>query len=303
MKHRFAVSVVLAGILWGIIGLFVRDLDESGLDSLQIVFVRVLFSMILLALGLLFFKRAYFKIRLRDLWCFFGTGVLSITFFNFCYFYTMTATSLSVASVLLYTAPVFVAVMASFLFGEKMTILHVCCLALALLGCGLVTGVWLESPELSMTGILTGLGAGFGYALYSIFGRYALERGYHTLTVNFWTFLMASAVLLPFVRPWEITEQIAKGDFPWVGTACLVLLSTVLPYLLYTYGLTGIESGKASIMATVEPVVATVVGVLVYREGLTVWSACGMILVLLAVVLLNLPVDQIRKKSDADNHS
>ena len=230
--------------------------------------------------------------------------MLSITFFNFCYFYTMTETSLSVASVLLYTAPVFVAVMASFLFGERMTVLHVACLILALFGCVLVTGVWLDTPTLSTIGILTGLGAGFGYALYSIFGRYALERGYHTLTINFWTFLTASVVLIPFARPWEITTQIVEGQFPWLETVLLVVLSTVLPYLLYTYGLTGMESGRASIIATVEPVVATAVGVIFYRESLTAWSACGMILVLLAVILLNIPNDTIRslgrKKSKSD---
>ncbi|MBQ9760078.1 MAG: EamA family transporter [Clostridia bacterium] len=297
MKHRFTASVILAGVLWGVIGLFVRSLGAAGLDSLQVAFVRVLFSVILLFPILLCFKREYLKIRLRHLWCFIGTGVCSLTFFNFCYFYTMTATSLSVASILLYTAPVFVAVMSAFLFRERMNTVSVLSLVLALGGCALVTGVLFDTPALSPLGILIGLGAGFGYALYSIFSRYALERGYHAMTVTFWTFLTATVAMLPFVRPTELLGRVAEGEFPWISGILLAAVSTVLPYLLYTYGLTGMTGGRASILATVEPVVATLTGVIVYREEMTGWSILGTVLVLGAVMLPNLIPKRKHQKS------
>ena len=63
-------------------------------------------------------------------------------------------------------------------------------------------------------------------------------------------------------------------------------MTCFLPYLLYTYGLIGIENGKASIMASIEPVVATLCGVFIYNEGLTVMSTVGILLVLSAIVLL-----------------
>lgn len=289
MKHRYTAAVLLAGILWGIIGLFVRALNAAGFGSMQIVFIRAFFSMTVLLFVLLICKPSMLKIRLRHLWCFIGTGLCSLTFFNFCYFYTMTVTSLSVAAVLLYTAPVFVVVMSAVLFKEKLTVMRLVCLILALLGCVLVTGVLSDAQSISKIGILTGLGAGIGYALYSIFGRYALERGYHTLTVNFWTFLIATVSLLGFARLGEISATVVKGEFPWMSAICLAVLSTVLPYLFYTYGLTGMEGGRASVLATVEPVVATVMGVLCFHESLSLASVCGMALVLLAVVLLNLP--------------
>ena len=289
LKYRYTVAVLLAGILWGIIGLFIRTLSAAGFNSMQIVFIRASLSMLMLLCGLLIGKRSLLKIRLRDLWCFIGTGLCSLTFFNFCYFYTMTETSLSIASVLLYTAPIFVAVMSAVLFKEKLTPIKVLCLMLALLGCVLVTGVLSDARALSTVGIFTGLGAGIGYALYSIFGRYALERGYHTLTVNFWTFLVATLSLLPFAKLEHLGAELATGDFPWLAAVMLVILSTVLPYLLYTYGLTGMESGRASVLATVEPVVATLTGVVCFHETVTVSGAFGMLLVLLAVILLNLP--------------
>ena len=66
------------------------------------------------------------------------------------------------------------------------------------------------------------------------------------------------------------------------------IVTCYLPYLLYTYGLTGLETGRASIMASVEPVVATLVGALVFHESMSLLSALGVALVLAAVVLLNL---------------
>ena len=67
-------------------------------------------------------------------------------------------------------------------------------------------------------------------------------------------------------------------------------MTCFLPYLLYTRGLEGLENGKASIMASIEPVVATVVGVIIYHETLTLMSAAGVILVLSAIVLLNVKI-------------
>ena len=295
-KYRFTAAVLLSGILWGVIGIFVRRLDAVGLNSMQISFVRSFFSMLILFVGLLIFKKELIKIRLRDLWCFIGTGLMSLTMFNFCYFYTMTLTSLSVASVLLYTAPIFVTVMSVILFGERLSAMRVMCLVLAVFGCVLVTGVLFDTASVRPLGILTGLGAGFGYALYSIFGRYALNRGYHAFTVNFWTFLISSLSLLPFSGLFQMGKSVMAGSFPWGIVLLLAIVSTVLPYVFYTYGLTGMEGGRASVLATLEPVVATVTGWIVFDETLDIGNACGIILVLIAVILLNLPMKGLRKK-------
>ncbi len=298
MKNtRFAIAVILAGSFWGVIGLFVRTINAAGISSLQVAFIRAFFAAALMLIGLLLFRRDLIRIRFKDLWCFLGTGLCSLTFFNCCYFYTINVTSLSVASVLLYTAPIFVAVLSAVLFRERMTATHAVSLTLALAGCVLVTGVLFEQPVLSPLGILTGLGAGLGYALYSIFGRYALERGYHSLTVTFWTFCIAGCSMLPFVKPLSLVRMMGEGSFPWGAAILLAVVSTVLPYLLYTYGLTGMEGGRASVLASVEPVVATLTGVLVYHERMSVASVCGVILVILAVILLNVSMPWRRKQT------
>src|SRR5574344_3065268 len=99
-KHVF--SVLAAGILWGIISLFIRRLSAHGFTSLQIMTVRAAFS-VPLAAGVLFLRdRSLFRIQLRDVWMFAGTGILSLVFFSICYFTTIVNCGASVAVVLLY---------------------------------------------------------------------------------------------------------------------------------------------------------------------------------------------------------
>lgn len=282
-----AVYVLLAGSLWGLMGLLVRTLNAEGLGSMEITFVRGIITFTVMLMGLLVLDRKALKVRVRDLWCFVGTGAFSVAFFNFCYFKTMTLTSLSVAAVLLYTAPAFVMLMSAFLFKEKLSRRKLAALVLAFLGCSFVSGIVGGAGVLSLEGILCGLGAGFGYALYSIFGRYALMRGYHSVTISFYTFLFSSISTF-FLVDAAYVFTVVSGNAILLGkTVFLVLLVTLFPYLTYTKGLDGMENGTASVLASIEPVVATLVGVLIYKESLNIFHIIGICLVLGSIVLLN----------------
>lgn len=280
-------AVVIAGTLWGFMGLFRRNLAALGFSAGGIVFIRCGLAAVLLLATLLVKNRAALRVRLRDLWCFVGTGLCSMLFFTYCYYEAMNYMSLSVAAILLYTAPIIVVVLSAVLFRERFTKRKLAALALAFLGCCLVSGLGSEA-QLSAAGILYGLGSGFGYALYSIFARFALERGYSSMTVTFYTCTFAAlgaAVLWGAGEPLALMAQSWQGVFWSVGIA---FFTCYLAYLLYTYGLTGLETGKASIVANIEPVVATVVGMTVFREPMTVMNLSGILCVLAAVVLLSL---------------
>lgn len=291
-KYMGPVFVVTAGVLWGLMGLFVRNLDKYGITSMQIVALRAVFTALMMSVVTLVYNRKLFKIKLRDCWCFFGTGICSIVFFNFCYFRTITLTSLSVAAVLLYTAPIMVMVMSVFLFKEKLTIIKIVAAAVAFAGCALVTGATDGSLSLNTAGILTGLGSAFGYALYTIFGEYALKRGYNSITITLYTFIFASVGVLPFANLPYLADKITVNPQILGWGAVLALVVTVLPYLVYTIGLRTVEAGKASVMATVEPVVATLVGVIVFAEPLSVPGVIGIILVAVSLTMLNIKTEK-----------
>lgn len=296
MKKLAPFFVLLAGILWGSMGIYVRKLNALGFTTIEIVAVRSVVTAALLLLVLFFYDRKMLKIRLKDIWCFIGTGIFSIVFFNYCYFKAITLTSLSVAAVLLYTAPAIVMVLSAFLFHEKITMVKIIALAATFAGCVFVTGLAGDKESLSTAGILVGLGAGLGYALYSIFGCYAIERGYHSLTISFYTFVFAGIGALPLADVKMIYEAPVK-DIRMLGFYLIfALISTVVPYILYTLGLTNLENSKASIIASIEPVTATVLGIIIFHEKMNVSNLLGIILVLGAIVICN--VDGFRNTLD-----
>lgn len=285
--------IVVAGISWGLIGLFSTNLSWAGFNPVQITVVRCVITALVLGVFLLVFKPGAFKIRLCHIWMFLGTGVLSIAFFNVCYFACINLCGLSFAAILLYTAPCFVVVFSAFLFKERLTRQKGIALIVAFAGCLLVVGIGSGDASLSFVGITFGIGSGIGYALYSLFARVALKH-YETPTVMFYTFLFASMALVPVSDPFEIVFLAQTSVSVLALMLGLALISTVLPFACYTVGLSHMETGKASIMAFIEPMVSLLIGVFVFHDVLTLLNCCGVALIILAVALLNVPSKRVR---------
>ena len=284
MKAKAYMYIIAGAALWGLIGLFVKTLTLQGFTSMQIVALRSISSSICITLILAKIKPAALKIHWRDSWMFIGTGILSLTFFNYCYFKCIDCSSLAVAALLLYTAPIFVMLLSLVLFQEKFTLVKGISMIATFIGCGLVTEALTGQLNLSFSGLLFGLGSGIGYALYSIFGKFALRK-YDTYTITAFTFYFSMLSSVP------LADLSASPDICSFSTLInvlgLCLFSTILPYLLYTAGLNGVEAGKASILATIEPFVAASVGIAVFGEALTWPKALGMLLIFAAIALLN----------------
>ncbi len=286
MKRKLPSLLILAAaFLWGLTGVFVRTLNASGLDNMQLLFFRSAVTFISLFAYLFFTDRSKLKIDLKDIWYFFGTGVLSFTLFGISYFYTIANASMSLAAMLLYTAPFFVMVMAGIFFREKITAAKLIALMTAAIGCVMICGTD-KNTTISPFIIFTGLSSGFCYALYSIFGRVALKK-YSSATVTVYTFFfaaIASMFLVDFPKIYDVT--IANPNVLLLAIV-FAYISAFFPYILYTQGLKNTEPGKAAVMATFEAVVASVAGILVFHETLTVVALAGIVLVLFSVFLLN----------------
>lgn len=281
-----AIYIIIAGTLWGIISVFVNQLKDIGFNSMQVVSIRVFFSALILVLYLLIKDINQLKIHLKDIPLFIGTGVGSIIFFNYCYFQAIELIGgASIPALLLYTAPIFVMVLSLILFKEKITKKKLISLIMTFLGLALVTGAFSNTNKISAIALLFGLGSGLGYALYSIFGKFLVNK-YSAITITTYTFVVATVFSIPFSGIVQKAELIVspKGI---ILALSLALISTVLPFLLYTKGLSGMEAGKASILATVEPFVATIIGVTFFKETMTASKIIGMLMVLLAIVILN----------------
>ena len=291
-KSLGPLLILLAGIFWGIMGLFVRRLQILGFDAVQITSARLRLAAVFFDAILLLRDPKGFRIRLKDLPLFLGLGLGSILFFTLCYFSAITQMPLSTAAILLYTSPIWVMLMAVLFFHEKLDRTKLLALALAFGGCVLVSGI--GGGGLSLTGLLLGLGSGLGYGLYSILGTIALRR-YAPLTVTAYTFSVAGLGSCFLCSPLVILNRLSAyaSESASLSVALFfvltALVTAVVPFLLYTLGLRTVEASKAAILATVEPMVATLFGVVVFSEPLTLLSALGIALILGAVILLNRP--------------
>lgn len=290
--HKLSFLMIIIGAaLWGTIGVFVQGLYDLGFTPLEVVALRVIFAFLAIFLFVLWKDRPALKIKLRHLHYFIGTGILSIVFFNWAYFTAIQEMNLSIAAVLLYTGPAFVTIMSRIFFKEKFTKQKVIALFMTFIGCIFVIGLFpLNLGQISLFGVLVGIGSGFGYALYTIFSKFALKH-YSSMTITVYTFLLASIALLP-------TTGLVPTANEWFTTEALLIslglgiVPTVVAYLLYTKGLEKVESSKASIMTTVEPVVAALIGVLVFKDVLSFWQVGGMIFIISAVLLINMGTEE-----------
>ena len=279
--------ILLAGCFWGSMGIFVRRLTDYGFSSIQIVAIRVTLAALIFCILLLIRDPAGFRISVKDIPLFLGLGFGSILFFTVCYFTAITMMPLSTAAILLYTSPIWIMLMSVLFFREKLTGRKLLALVLAFAGCVLVSGI--SGEGMTLTGLLVGLGSGIGYGLYSILGTVALRR-YSPYTVTTYTFAFAALGAWLICRPADMLAKFAAApNLPGLVFFCVLtaLVTAVIPFLAYTLGLRTVEASRAGILATVEPLVATLFGILVFSEPLTLLSGLGMLLILAAVVLLN----------------
>ena len=286
-RNSGPLLIILAGCFWGSMGIFVRRLTAFGFSPIQIVSIRLTVAALVFALLLFLRDRSGFRIPPRDYPLFFGLGFGSILFFTVCYFSAITIMPLSTAAILLYTSPIWIMLMSVVFFHEKLNRIKLTALALAFAGCVLVSGISGEGVTLS--GLLLGLGSGMGYGLYSILGTIALRK-YSPYTVTTCTFLFAAAGSWMVCSPADMLARFAAADnLPGLLLFCVLtgLVTAVIPFLAYTLGLRTVEASKAGILATIEPLVATLFGIFVFSEPLTLLSGAGIVLILAAVILLN----------------
>ena len=287
-RSKPALAVLAAGVCWGVISLFVRALSAAGLAPLQIAFLRLALSALVFFPFLALRDRAKLRIRLRDIWMFVGTGVVSLVCFYALYFYATIHSQASVAVVLLYTSPAFVLLLSALLFKERITRRKLLCLGMTVLGCTMVSGIFGASYRLTVRVLLAGLGSGFFYALYTIFARVALRR-YDSMTVTAYTFLLGALGALLLGQPGAAVGILASRPALLLPLLGICVFSTVLPYLLYTWGLQRMDSGRAAILAAVEPLVGAVLGMAAYGEPRDAIKLAGIALILAAILLLNHP--------------
>ena len=289
MKKIYLILPILAGLMFGSGGVFVRTLTQNGIDSSTLLFLRFSIAIIPLLLAIIFTDKKLFKIQLKDIPLILACA-MCIVGLNLCYNESMNTISLSLAAVLLSLAPIYVLIFAYIIFREKITSKKIICIIFAIFGCLLMTGV-LESDisNIPIHGILYGIGAGLFWAVYLMASKKSIEQGNHTFTILLYAIIFISIALIPFTHFNQISGFISIN--PTLTIIFLIVHSTfsfALPYILSTVSLNYLDSGTSSIfMSGSEPLAALIFGLLIYSEIPTVMMLCGFVLTLIAMTILS----------------
>lgn len=287
------LCILAAGTLWGSLGLFVRVLENDyGFDSIQAAIIRLVVCALSFFAASLIRGIRKLRIKLRDFPLLACTGIFGALCTAITYSLSISYSSLAVAAILMYTAPIFVMAASFFLFHEKVTRRKITALLLATAGFVFVSGIFSSgAASVSGMGIVMGLLSGLSYGSYSIFCTYGLRK-YDSFTVSAWAFFSAACGALCFVDLPGFFEKASAATQSPGGLPRFLLfvigigfLTSFLPFLLYTRGLSHIEASKAVIIASVEPLVAAVIGFFAFRETPTVFSIAGILLILVSVTL------------------
>ncbi len=296
------IYVLIAGALWGTMGVFVNYFKSQSLSSIDIAAIRLLFASIIMTGVILANDSTLLKFKLRDIWCFLGSGLISLMIFTVCYFKTIFLSSMSVAAVLLYTSPVFVIILSRIIFKEKISAAKAISCIVCIAGTALVSGIIGADTSISLAAFLLGISSGIAYALYSIFSRFALRKAYSSLTITAYTFIFATLGLLFFadfdaISVCILTKPLNCGIMILTG-----LITAVLPYLFYTMGLKHIDAGKASVVAAIEPVIAVIIGVIAFDDDMSDIQYLGIILVILSIIIQSIKFNnKIKEKTYGKN--
>ena len=283
------IKIFITGCLWGTIGLFVKLMEAQGSSSSYTSFLRLLFGALFLAIiTLIFDGPGAFRIGRKTLLSCVLLGIVCQGTFNILYSMSISMNGMAVGSVLLYTAPIFTSLASMLLFREKLDLMKKIALLVNVAGCALTaTGGNFSAASLAPLGILVGVGAGFTYAMTAVFGKIAMQEKSSPFAGATYNLFFGCIFIALARRPWTTVETPFNGRLLLLGVL-YGLIATALAYCFYFSGLSEIkEASKVPVIASIEPVVATFIGVFAFSENLTPVKVIGIILVLFSILLFS----------------
>lgn len=277
--------VALCGTCWGLMGVLTKQLDVLGFDEFSVAALRPTVAAVFYFLYTLIKEPQYLKTDFKSLIFFFIYGVVTLDGMFLTFTYAVKYSSIATASVLLFTNPIFVMIMSRFLFKEKFTKRKIMALILSILGCLLVVRAYnVEAFKVSLLGIILGVTSGFTVALQNVLGKVGSSK-YHYKTHLVYSFIFAAVFLWFFRPPWVLISEATSLE-SWIFILAIGFFATVIPNGAFVKALKYVESGKASIVCSIEPIIATILGFLIFKEKLEIWQILGMILIVLSVILI-----------------
>lgn len=269
------LMLIASMTIFGTLGIFVRNIPVS---SGELALYRAVLAALLIAVFLLLTKqRIPFANIKKEVPLLLASGVaMGINWILL--FEAYKYTTVSVATLSYYFAPVIVTVVCPVLFKEKLTGKQIVCFIMSTLGLVLITGIGDIGSGNDFVGILFGLGAAVFYATVILLNKFIKNvEGIHR---TFLQFLSAIVILVPYVI---MTSGVTLGNLNgigWVNLLIVGLIHTGVTYCMYFSSLKELTGQKAAILSYIDPLVAVMISVTILGESMTLWQMIGGILIL-----------------------
>jgi drug/metabolite transporter (DMT)-like permease len=295
----YGIALVSAAV-FSTTAIFIRYLTQTyRLPPLVLAFWRDAFVVLTLWPLLRLVRPGLLRVGRSDTLYLAGYGLV-LAIYNATWTLSVALNGAAVSTVLVYSSAAFTALLGRWFLKERLGWVKILAIALSLGGCVLISGtLGLSAWRVNLTGILTGTFSGLLYAVYSLMGRAASQRGLNPWSTLLYTFVFATVYLLVLnLLPQGVWPGTAAGlaDFLWLGRALpgwVVLFSlaagpTLVGYGLYNVSLGHLPSSIANLILTIEPVLTAVVAYLVLGELMTAAQVGGSLMILAGVLVLRI---------------
>lgn len=269
------MMLIISMAVFGTLGPFVRNIAVS---SGELALYRAVMASVLIGFFLLITKQKipFGEIRKEVPLLLFSGMAMGINWILL--FEAYKYTTVSVATLSYYFAPVIVTVICPFLFKERLTVKQIICFVMSTVGLVMITGIGGAGTGSDFKGILFGLGAAMFYATVILLNKFIKNvEGIHR---TFLQFIAAVIILVPYVA---FTGGFTLGSLNstgWINLLIVGIVHTGITYCLYFSSLEELPGQKAAILSYIDPLVAVVISVTVLGESMTVWQAAGGVLIL-----------------------
>ncbi len=231
---------------------------------------------------------AVLRVPGRDLVRFLLLGILGVAASNYLYYLAIQRTNVATAIILQYTAPVWVLLYTVVRGAQKPSLRRSAAVGLAVAGCALAVGfVGSGGLRMDTVGVIAALLAAFSFAFYNVSGHSVLAR-YDRWQVLLWVLLATSTFWIFVNPPWKIVAA-HFGREQWGFMLVFSLLSVLAPFSCYFAGLQHLEPTRAIVASCLEPVFSIVIAAIALGELVRPFQTVGIVLVLIAIVLIQLP--------------
>lgn len=285
-KHRLSgyLNIFMAAMLWGSSATAAKFFFQHDISPLLVVESRVIIAAIVLTIFLLITRPQMLKVKLSDLKDFALLGVIGVAGSNYTYYAAIKETSVAIAILMQYTAPVLVALYMVATKQETVSRIKASAIVLSFAGCTIMLGVFNNDVRITALGIFLGTLSSFCFAFFNIYAKIA-NKQYSAWTVLTYTVICASVF-------WVVLDGFVTTGISVSGINVLLTLvvfsftSALLPYIFYFKGLKRLRPSTAIVVSTLEPVVAIGTAFVFLGETLQWSQIAGGVFVIGAVILL-----------------